>query len=225
MAKYEGQDRCLDPETGVLKNKLGIEDEDELNKAEASLVAWRSFQLSRQPIRGNFDLDHLKAIHKHLFRDVYEWAGDLRDIDLHKGGSYFANHTNIVRSAQPRPELIRGILFPSRAGRGKFMTFEPNLTGLPPPQLPSWPELDVTPEHFRLYGGTALALRLGPRASVDFDFFSSQPFDPDELPAAVPYRSRAGSGCPGHTEIPSRAFRVCPGFVFWRTGPRAGRAA
>lgn len=38
MPKYEGQDHYLDPETGVLKNKLGIEDEDELNRAEASFM-------------------------------------------------------------------------------------------------------------------------------------------------------------------------------------------
>ena len=67
------------------------------------------------------------------------------------------------------------------------MTFKPNLSILPPPQLQLWPELDATPEHFTLYGGTALALRLGHRASVDFDFFSNQPFDPDDLAAAVPY--------------------------------------
>jgi hypothetical protein len=66
------------------------------------------------------------------------------------------------------------------------MTFKPNLTILPPP-LQLWPELDATPEHFTLYGGTALVLHLGHRASVDFDFFSNQPFDPDELAAAVPY--------------------------------------
>jgi fido (protein-threonine AMPylation protein) len=45
MAKYEGQDHYLDPETGVLKNKLGIRDEEKLKRAEASLVAWRSFEL------------------------------------------------------------------------------------------------------------------------------------------------------------------------------------
>lgn len=101
MAKYEGQDHYLDPETGILKNKLGIGDEDELNKAEASLVAWRSFQLSQKLIQGCFDLNHLKAIHKHLFQDVYEWAGELRDIDLAKGDSYFANHTHIISAARP----------------------------------------------------------------------------------------------------------------------------
>ena len=67
------------------------------------------------------------------------------------------------------------------------MIFTPNLAILPPPQLRLWPELDATPEIFTLYGGTALALRIGHRASVDFDFFSNQPFDPDELAASVSY--------------------------------------
>ena len=101
MTKYEVQDHYLDPETGVLKNRLGISDEEELKKAEASLVAWRSYQLSEKPIQGRFDLDHLKAIHKHLFGDVYEWAGEFRDIDLAKGDSYFANHRHIVSAALP----------------------------------------------------------------------------------------------------------------------------
>lgn len=101
MAKYEGQDHYFDAETGVLKNKLGIGDENELTKAEASLVAWRGFQLFKKPIRGRFDLDHLKAIHKHLFQDVYEWAGELRDIDLIKENSHFANHPHIASAARP----------------------------------------------------------------------------------------------------------------------------
>lgn len=101
MAKYEGQDHYLDPETGVLKNKLGIRDEEKLKRAEASLVAWRSFELSQKPVQGSFDLDHLKAIHKHLFGDVYEWAGEIRNIDLAKDNSYFANHRHIVSAARP----------------------------------------------------------------------------------------------------------------------------
>ncbi len=39
------------------------------------------------------------------------------------------------------------------------MIFKPILTILPSPQLQLWPELDATPEHFTLYGGTALVLR------------------------------------------------------------------
>lgn len=67
------------------------------------------------------------------------------------------------------------------------MLFKPNLSILPPPQLQLWPELDSTPGQFTLYGGTAIALRLGHRSSVDFDFFSNQPLDPDEISEAIPY--------------------------------------
>jgi hypothetical protein len=67
------------------------------------------------------------------------------------------------------------------------MIFKPDLSILPPPQLTLWPELDATPDMFALYGGTALALHLGHRTSVDFDFFSNQSFDPDELAASLGY--------------------------------------
>lgn len=50
-----------------------------------------------------------------------------------------------------------------------------------------WPELTRTPEMFTLYGDTALALHLGHRTSVDFDFFSNTPCDPDELTQSLPY--------------------------------------
>jgi len=63
----------------------------------------------------------------------------------------------------------------------------PNLSMLPPPQLEPWPELGATPESFTLYGGTALTLRLGHRTSLDFDFFSNAPFDPERLASTVPY--------------------------------------
>ena len=36
---------------------------------------------------GDFDLAHLKAIHRHLFKDVYAWAGDVRTVEIAKGGS------------------------------------------------------------------------------------------------------------------------------------------
>ncbi len=59
--------------------------------------------------------------------------------------------------------------------------FQPHLQVLPPAQQKLWPELAEVPRHFVLYGGTALALRLGHRSSVDFDFFTSESFIPDDL--------------------------------------------
>ena len=75
---------------------------------------------------------------------------------------------------------------------GRYMTsFKPHLEILPAPQLMLWDELHQTPEHFTLYGGTALALHLGHRDSVDFDFFSNQPFDVGALVQAIPYLADA----------------------------------
>lgn len=71
------------------------------------------------------------------------------------------------------------------------MAFAPNLGFLPAPQRALWPELAITPESFTLYGGTGLSLRLGHRASVDFDFFSNAPFDPERLAAQIPYLREA----------------------------------
>jgi len=65
--------------------------------------------------------------------------------------------------------------------------FKPRLEILPRPQRRLWPELSQTPEDFILHGGTALALRLGHRPSLDFDFFARRSFAPDELIQKVPY--------------------------------------
>lgn len=61
------------------------------------------------------------------------------------------------------------------------MRLEPKLGILPPAQLRFWRESNLIPPDFVLYGGTAIALRLGHRSSEDFDFFSSKAFQPDEL--------------------------------------------
>ena len=67
------------------------------------------------------------------------------------------------------------------------MPFTPNLEILPAAQRNLWPELGATPAMFTLYGGTALALRIGHRTSADFDFFSNASFDPDRLAREVPW--------------------------------------
>jgi hypothetical protein len=65
--------------------------------------------------------------------------------------------------------------------------FQPRLDILPPAQRRLWNEFGATPRQFTLYGGTALALRLGHRQSEDFDFFSREPFDAGELHRTIPY--------------------------------------
>jgi cell filamentation protein len=95
MSRYSDSDPYIDPTTGVLKNRLDIANETILEQTEADFVAARSFELSQTPLKGRFDLAHLQAIHKHLFGDLYEWAGRLRTIDISKGGNRFAHHAHI----------------------------------------------------------------------------------------------------------------------------------
>jgi hypothetical protein len=69
--------------------------------------------------------------------------------------------------------------------------FTPRLDILPPPQRRLWDELSAVPKEFVLYGGTAIALYLGHRESVDFDFFGNKPLDPAKLAPAVPFLAGA----------------------------------
>lgn len=64
---------------------------------------------------------------------------------------------------------------------GHLPNIAPDLSALPPAQQALWPRLADIPESFVLYGGTALALRLGHRQSVDFDFFAAADFAPGDL--------------------------------------------
>lgn len=65
--------------------------------------------------------------------------------------------------------------------------FTPRLDILPAAQRRLWPELGGTSSDFTLYGGTAIALRLRHRQSIDFDFFAQTSFEPDALLKEVPY--------------------------------------
>lgn len=69
--------------------------------------------------------------------------------------------------------------------------FQPRLDILPAAQRRLWDELGSTPKDFVLYGGTALALRLGHRISEDFDFFSSRSFAAADLLRSIPYLKAA----------------------------------
>src|ERR1700690_4353447 len=88
--------------------------------------------------------------------------------------------------------------------------FTPNLSILPGPQRQLWAELKGTPKYFVLYGGTALALRLGHRVSEDFDFFTNATFEPHDLAKHILYL-RAGN----LTLLPENTLTV----VLDRNGP------
>lgn len=84
------------PNSDVLKNKLNIIDSEELREAEAEITFEKLVELYEEPIKGNFDAEHLKAIHRYLFEDIYDWAGIYRNVDMQKATG-FTNHNDIDR--------------------------------------------------------------------------------------------------------------------------------
>lgn len=95
MSRYDADDTYCLPGSSVLRNKGGISDQDLLDQYEADFTAVRLLELARNPILGKFDLDHLCQIHRYLFQDVYDWAGNIRTVDIFRGDSRFCNVRNI----------------------------------------------------------------------------------------------------------------------------------
>lgn len=77
-----------DPKTGVLRNLANIEDEDVLLFAESGAVTKRVQELYENPIKIK-DTSSLFVIHKHLFQDIYAWAGTKRVVEIGKAGKQF----------------------------------------------------------------------------------------------------------------------------------------
>lgn len=96
------------PGTNVLKNKLGITDAKELEKAEKLLTTNRIAELRETPIQGYLDYQHLKDIHKHIFQDIYDWAGKERIFQSSKNGHNFEFPQKIKLSATLLLNKLKG---------------------------------------------------------------------------------------------------------------------
>lgn len=76
------------PDSDVLKNRMGIQDMDQLRRLEKRVTMLRILELVDKPIQGKFDLKHLQSIHKYIFQDVYDWAGKIRKVEIAKGNMF-----------------------------------------------------------------------------------------------------------------------------------------
>ena len=78
------KDIYLYDDVPVLKNLLGIKDEDMLNKAESDITCIKLLDIDRKVATGKFDYQRLKSIHYHIFGDIYQWAGAERVVPIIK---------------------------------------------------------------------------------------------------------------------------------------------
>jgi cell filamentation protein len=110
------------PGTAVLKNLRSIQDQLELSRFEADATSRRIRQVEHRPKPGKFDIPHLKAIHAHIFQDVYPWAGEFRTVNIARPGQfYFAFSEQIVPClANLFAELLREKHLATTASREDF---------------------------------------------------------------------------------------------------------
>ena len=102
------------PHSNVLKNKLGIIDQEKLQEVERKLTAIRISDLIRRPIKGAFDMDHLCRIHFYIFQDLYTWAGEPRKTDISKGNlfcraEHLRSQADIIFGSIQRDQYLKGM--------------------------------------------------------------------------------------------------------------------
>ncbi len=96
-----------DPKTGVMRNLAGVSDHDTLLLIESGAVTKRMAELWAKPLKIK-DSSSLLVIHHHLFQDVYAWAGEIRTVEISKGGTPFFSLGYFHRAFPYIDSLIAG---------------------------------------------------------------------------------------------------------------------
>ena len=81
-------DSQFDDAHRILRNKLGLTDPTQLEPAIAQLSYIRVIELNESPLKGKFDISHLRAIHRYIFQDIFSWAGDFREVTTSRTNSF-----------------------------------------------------------------------------------------------------------------------------------------
>ncbi len=119
----EGYDAFDDPNaypgTTVLKNLLDLRDQDTLDAFEVEISTLRA----EEPLpEGDFDPAHYCAVHHHLFQDVYDWAGQYRNVRTSKGGNAFCYPKNIRAQMDGLFSELRGGAHFANRDTDEFLT-------------------------------------------------------------------------------------------------------
>jgi hypothetical protein len=99
------EDPDTDPVTGVLLNKLGLGTATGLESAEREITHAALILLGESPVHPGYDLPRVCAIHRRIFGDIYDWAGQIRTVGIAKG-SLFCLPQHIETSAA---EIFRAL--------------------------------------------------------------------------------------------------------------------
>lgn len=99
-------DAYLQDDGRTLRNLVGARNPSELRYIEDALVEARALALREHALPATYDLDGLRSIHRHLFQDVYEWAGEARTVEIRKGDVFFAPAARIEDSMREVADFV-----------------------------------------------------------------------------------------------------------------------
>ncbi|MGW8566693.1 Fic/DOC family protein [Isoptericola sp. NPDC055881] len=96
------------PDGRTLRNLVGARSPNELRQIEDDLVEARALTLRPSGLPSGYDLEGLRSVHRHLFQDVYAWAGDVRTVSIRKGPEgWFARRDQIRPAMEQVAEHLR----------------------------------------------------------------------------------------------------------------------
>jgi cell filamentation protein len=116
------EDPYSDPVTGVLYNKLGLGTAAGLEAAEREITHAALILLDESPVSPSYDLPHLQEIHKRIFGDIYEWAGQIRTVAIAKGAmfclpQYIDSSAAVIFGELHDEDCLRGLRRDAFVGR------------------------------------------------------------------------------------------------------------
>jgi len=143
LKRYKVAKPHLIPNTNVLKNIPGIANQEDLDRFE--LLSFLA-RLDTTP-EGDLSTNHLKKIHAHSLQDVYEWAGEFRNVPIEKGTSVFCRPEFIVQEIDKITKSIN----PLALEKMNLKTFSTNLAEIVGELNAVHPFLDGNGRAIRVY--------------------------------------------------------------------------
>lgn len=128
-----GKSRYCYPHSEVLINIPGFKVQKQLDAYDRMVSTDRLRILGLRPLKGNFDLKHLCNIHKFIFKDIYPFAGRVREEDISKGSFRFANvrflvdQANALLNELKQENYLKGLSFDRYVNRLTYYITELNV--------------------------------------------------------------------------------------------------
>jgi cell filamentation protein len=125
------QDPYSDPVTGVLYNRLKLRSAAALEAAEREITHAALILLDESPVSPSYDLPHLREIHRRIFGDIYEWAGQIRTVAIAKGvvfclPQYVESSAAVIFRELHDEDCLRGLRYDMFVGRLAYYLGEVN---------------------------------------------------------------------------------------------------